>query len=70
MERADAALDRFFERAHARYPLITRKCFCRSCGGFLLVIVLSLVVTALVLQSSGALAPSAQCSSNSSLAEC
>ena len=52
MNSADAALDRLFNKAHARCSLVTRKCFCRSLAVVLGAFVVALLVVVLVLQNS------------------
>ena len=51
MDSADAALDRVFNKAHAR-ALVTRKCFCRSLAVVLGAFVVAVLVVVIVLQNS------------------
>ena len=52
MDSADAALDRVFNKAHARCSLVTRKCFCRSLAVVLGAFVVAVLVVVIVLQNT------------------
>ena len=52
MDSADAAIDRVFNKAHARCRLVTRKCFCRSLAVVLGTFVVAVLVVVIVLQNS------------------